>query len=65
MLVYDTVLGSAGMQVRCEPVVGRTTPENWFETWHGIQGVLEQVIKLQYYRFYVIPFVFRSGAGRA
>jgi hypothetical protein len=64
MLVYEAVLGSAGMQVRCEPVFGLTSETEWPDTWHGIQGVVEQFVKLQYYRFYVMPFVFR-GSGRA
>jgi hypothetical protein len=37
---------------------------NWAQSWHGIQGVSEQFLKLQYYRFYVLPFVARgSGQG--
>jgi hypothetical protein len=56
MLVYRTVLGRGGPQVRCDPVFGLTTPERWTKTWHGIQGVTEEILKLQYYRFYVIPF---------
>ncbi len=61
-LVYRTVLHEVDMQVSCVPVFGRTTPERWADTWHGIQGVTEEFAKLQYYRFYVIPF--RSGSGR-
>jgi hypothetical protein len=58
------VLGDHGMRVGCDPVFGETHPENWTHTWHGIQSVGEQFLKLQYYRFYVLPFVFRSGGGR-
>ena len=65
MLVYDDVFGSAGMQVRCEPVFGSKSPEHWTETWHGIQGVVEQFAKLLYYRLYVMPFVFRPSASAA
>lgn len=65
MLVYRAVLGDAGMRVRCEPVIGRTTPERWMGTWHGILGVSEEFLKLQYYRFYVIPFLSRRGGARA
>jgi hypothetical protein len=36
------------------PVFGVNTPKNWTQTWHGIQGVTEQWLKLQYYRFYVL-----------
>jgi hypothetical protein len=40
--------------VRCDPVFGRVTPERWSDSWHGIQGVAEEFVKLQYYRFYVL-----------
>jgi hypothetical protein len=56
-LVYRAVLGDVGTQIRCVPVFGRTTPERWTETWHGIQHVTEEFVKLQYYRFYVLPFL--------
>ena len=54
-LVYQAVLKPAGIQVYCMPVFGQHTPENWTDTWHGIQEVTEQFLKLQFYRFYVIP----------
>jgi hypothetical protein len=57
-LVYRTVLGEGGIQVHCEPVISHTTPERWLDTWHGTQGVAEEFLKLQYYRFYVMPFLF-------
>jgi hypothetical protein len=53
-LVYGTILTPAGIQVGCSPVFGRTRDSNWTRTWHGIQGVLEQFVKLQYYRFWVL-----------
>jgi hypothetical protein len=56
-LVYRAVLGDVGTQIHCVPVFGRTTPERWTETWHGIQQVTEEFVKLQYYRFYVLPFL--------
>lgn len=55
-LVYDAVLGPAGVAVSCVPVFGTITPETWTKTWHGIQEVGLQFAKLQYYRFYVLPF---------
>jgi hypothetical protein len=61
LLVYRAVLGNAGTQVRCAPVFGPTTPERWTESWHGIQQVAEEFLKLQYYRFYVLPFVSLNG----
>jgi len=54
-LTYRAVLGPAGIRVHCVPVFGLTTPESWTETWHGIQEVAEAFVKLQYYRFYVLP----------
>jgi hypothetical protein len=53
-LIYQTVLEPAGIQVYCVPVFGHHTPENWATTWHGIQAVSEQFVKLQFYRFYVL-----------
>ena len=53
-LVYQAVLAPAGIAVYCVPVFGQKTPANWTETWHGIQEVAEQFLKLQYYRFYVL-----------
>jgi hypothetical protein len=54
-LVYRAVLRPLGIQVHCLPVFGDHTPENWATTWHGIEAVAEQFIKLQSYRFYVLP----------
>src|SRR2546425_3751719 len=59
-LVYGAVLRDVGTQVRCAPVFGAASPERWPQTWHGIQGVAEELLKLQYYRFYVLPFISRS-----
>jgi hypothetical protein len=54
LLIYSTVFRSAGIVTSCVPVFGRTTTENWMHSWHGIQDVVEQYGKLQYYRFYVL-----------
>ena len=59
-LVYGAVLGNAGIDVRCEPVFGDVTPDRWAQTWHGIQEVAQEFLKLQYYRVYVMPFVWGS-----
>jgi hypothetical protein len=53
-LIYHAVLDPAGIKVGCVPVFGQTAPLNWTKTWHGIQDVTEQFLKLQYYRFYVL-----------
>ncbi len=53
LLVYTAVLAKAGIKVGCVPVFGIDTPRNWTQKWHGIEDVLLQFGKLQYYRFYV------------
>jgi hypothetical protein len=58
-LIYDTVLTPAGISVSCVPVAGLITAQTWIRTWHGIQDVALQFLKLQYYRFWVLP-----GAAR-
>lgn len=55
-LVYAATLGRAGVLVRCEPVEGTRGVATWTRSWHGIQNVVEQWLKLQYYRFWVLPF---------
>jgi hypothetical protein len=55
-LVYEATLGRAGIAVRCEPVQGSLGVDNWTRSWHGVQDVAEQWLKLQYYRLYVLPF---------
>jgi hypothetical protein len=61
MLVYEATLGAAGIVVRCEPAQDNSDRETWTDTWHGMQNVAEQWVKLQYYRLYVLPF-HTSGA---
>jgi hypothetical protein len=53
-LVYHTVLNPVGIHVHCIPVFGQRTPQNWTATWHGIEEVTKQFLKLQYYRFYAL-----------
>jgi hypothetical protein len=55
-LVYHALLDPAGMRVQCVPVFGDTTPGNWMRSWHGVQGVVEELLKLQYYQLRVLPF---------
>jgi len=59
-LVYHAVLDPVGIKVSCAPVFGQKTPANWTNTWHGIQDVAEQFLKLQYYRLYVLRIGVRS-----
>jgi hypothetical protein len=53
-LVYQSVLARAGITVSCVPVFIGAAPGNWSRSWHGIQEVSEQFLKLQFYRFYVL-----------
>jgi uncharacterized SAM-binding protein YcdF (DUF218 family) len=62
-LVYHAVFGQSGIRVSCMPVFDALVPENWTQTWHGIQIVTEQLIKLLYYRVYVLPFVLAKHAS--
>jgi hypothetical protein len=55
-LISEAILGEAGVAVSCVPVFGTTTPENGTRTWHGIQEVALQFLKLHYYRISVLPF---------
>jgi hypothetical protein len=60
MMIYAAALKPAGVSLQCAPVFRRNVGE-WTHTWHGIQDVGLQFIKLQYYRFYVLPFRFDPG----
>jgi hypothetical protein len=62
-LVYSAVLTRAGITSRCAPVVGSRDDRTWIKTWHGIQEVALQFVKLQYYRFYVLPMQTWSAAA--
>jgi hypothetical protein len=62
-LVYDAILGRAGVIVRCVPADETRDVRTWTTTWHGLQDVGEQWIKLQYYRFYVLPFEARRDSA--
>lgn len=56
-LVYRAALEPVGIRVQCQPVAGTRDATTWTRTWHGVQGVAEQWLKLQYYRLYVMPFL--------
>jgi hypothetical protein len=51
-LIYRAVLEERDISVACLPTF-RT--EKWTSRWHGIQDVTLQFMKLQYYRFWVLP----------
>ena len=53
-LIYSQVFEPRGVRVECVPVWGTRDPSNWTQTWHGIQEVVLQGMKLQYYRFWIL-----------
>ena len=55
-LVYRKTFQPAGIRVGCDHVQGTSSVNSWTDTLHGIQSVLEQWVKLQYYQLYVLPF---------
>jgi hypothetical protein len=63
MMIYRAVLEPAGVSAQCVPVFGGRTQDNWTRTWHGIQDVALQFAKLQYYRWYVLPFRLEEPGG--
>ena len=52
------IFDASGIRSSCVPVFGPSTLDSWTHTWHGIQGVALEFVKLNYYRFYVMPFRF-------
>jgi hypothetical protein len=60
MLIYRPVLEAVGVAAYCVPVAGMRSPDTWTQSWHGVQDVALQFVKLQYYRFYILPFRLRD-----
>jgi hypothetical protein len=52
-MIYNHVLGKLGVEVHTCPVWGTKRPENWTATWHGIQTVVLQYLKLCYYAIFI------------
>jgi hypothetical protein len=59
-LIYRAVLSDRGIKMTCMPLWEVADPAEWTGTWHGIQNAVEQFLKLQYYRFWVMPVRYRS-----
>lgn len=53
-LIFQQVLAEVGIQAYCLPVWGAHRADNWMESWHGIEEVLMQSLKLAYYRLWVL-----------
>ncbi len=64
-LVYHAVLARAGITVYCVPVFVGAALDDWTHSWHGIQEVSNQFLKLQFYRFYVLSSTSAFEAGSA
>jgi hypothetical protein len=60
---YDRVFKRQGVSLSCVPVFGPRTPANWSHTWHGVQEILLQFVKLQYYRLWILPRAGRRTPG--
>jgi hypothetical protein len=54
-LAYRSVLDGAAIGLECVPVIEEYRTVSWTGTWHGIQEVVLQLLKLEYYRLYVLP----------
>jgi hypothetical protein len=54
LLVFEAVLTPVGIRVSCVPVLENHTPENWTTSWHGMEVVMEQFLKLQAYRLHLL-----------
>jgi hypothetical protein len=52
-LIFKKVLAEVGIDAYCLPVWGTHRPDNWAESWHGIQEVFLQYVKLGFYRLWV------------
>jgi hypothetical protein len=53
-LIFKKALSEVGIDEYCLPVWGSRGPENWAASWHGIQEVFLQHVKLAYYRLWVL-----------
>lgn len=56
-LVYGATLGQAGIALHFQTVPAARDLSAWAHSWHGVQEVGEQWLKLQYYRLWVLPFM--------
>jgi len=62
-LIYAAVLGPVGIRTSCVPVFGpQQGPDTWSRTLHGIQEVVEQHMKLLYYKLYVMPYLLHRSS---
>ncbi|HPC02361.1 MAG TPA: hypothetical protein PKY58_01095 [Syntrophales bacterium] len=75
-LVYSAVLRDSGIRMKCFPARAARDTSDWWTTGHGIQEVTLELLKLGWYRFYVLkrplppaafpdtgPLTHREGSG--
>ena len=60
-VIYRVVLGEQGIKLTCMPLWEVTDPTEWTHTWHGIDNAVSQFVKLQYYRFWVMPVLYKHN----
>lgn len=53
-LIFESVFSQVGIEAYCLPVWGAHRPENWASSWHGMQEVFLQLVKLGYYWVWVL-----------
>lgn len=68
-LAYSTVLRDSGIRMLCFPARAARDATNWWTTEHGIQEVSLELLKLGWYRFFVLkrhlpPAVGEPAGGR-
>jgi hypothetical protein len=54
-LIYEEVFNPLGVKIHCIPTTNPSiNTDNWWKTFHGIQEVVLQFLKLQYYRILLL-----------
>jgi len=53
--VYRKVLAPLDIRLTCMAARCSRTPENWWHSNHGVQQVFLEIVKLYYYRLFVLP----------
>jgi hypothetical protein len=51
--IYRRVLEPRGITLACVPAESQRNPHNWWKTAHGVEQVVLEYLKLQYYRWRV------------
>jgi hypothetical protein len=51
--IYQEIFAASGTNLYCVPSRQGRNPNNWWKSTHGVQEVVLEFLKLQYYRFWV------------